>query len=74
MSLPKPNGRVETYLSYLSGNTDIELPVPIGREEQYLYYLCVNGFGGNINPEQIQQAVDNYLDKNPIEFKLFWEE
>lgn len=65
MNLPKPNGRVEQYLSYLNGNTNIKLPTPIGREEQYLYNLCVNGVG--VSDEQIGNAVNNYLTENPVE-------
>lgn len=43
------------------------IPDPVTREEQYLYYLCKNrGEGTEITPEQIQQAVDNYLDENPV--------
>ena len=65
--IPEPISRKEQYMSYLTGNTDYYPKDPITREEQYLYYLCVNGgIGGNVTPEQIQQAVDNYLTENPV--------
>lgn len=65
--VPDPVTRIDQYMSYLTGNTDYYPKDPITREEQYLYYLCVNGgVGGNVTPEQIQQAVDDYLSKNPV--------
>lgn len=66
---PKPVTRKEQYMSYLTGNTDWYPKDPITREEQYLFYLCENGGigGGTVTPEQIQQAVDNYLEENPVE-------
>lgn len=64
--IPDPITRKEQYYNYLSTGQGI-LPEPITREEEYLYYLCVNGIGGgSISPEQIQQAVDNYLSENPV--------
>lgn len=66
MSIPEPITRTEQYYAYMA-NKSTYLPEPITREEQYLYYLCVNGSGGgNITPEQIQAAVDAYLDENPV--------
>lgn len=66
--IPEPISRKEQYMSYLTGNTDYYPKDPITREEQYLYYLCVNGgIGGNVTPEQIQQAVDAYLEENPVQ-------
>lgn len=65
--VPKPITRKEQYMSYLTGNTDWYPEDPITREEQYLFYLCENGgIGGGVTPEQIQQAVDSYLEENPV--------
>lgn len=64
--LPDAETRKEKYYSYLATGEGY-IPEPITREEQYLYYLCMNGgTGGGVTPEQIQQAVDNYLDENPV--------
>lgn len=65
-NIPDPITRKEQYYSYMAGESSY-LPEPITREEQYLYYLCLNGSGGgSITPEQIQAAVDAYLDENPV--------
>lgn len=65
--LPDTVTRKEKYYQYLATGTGV-IPDPVTREEQYLYYLCKNGgTGGGVTPEQIQQAVDNYLEENPVE-------
>lgn len=65
--LPDAVTRKEKYYSYLATGTGV-ISDPVTREEQYLYYLCKNGgTGGEVTPEQIQQAVDNYLEENPVE-------
>ena len=65
--IPDPITRKEQYMSYLTGNTSYYPKDPITREEQYLFYLCeTGGIGGGVTPEQIQQAVDNYLEENPV--------
>lgn len=65
-NIPDPITRKEQYYSYMAGESSY-LPEPITREEQYLYYLCVNGgIGGTVTPEQIQAAVDQYLEENPV--------
>lgn len=65
-NVPDPITRTEMYYNYLTTWEGI-IPDPVTRQDQYLYYLCVNGgIGGNVTPEQIQQAVDNYLDENPV--------
>ena len=68
--IPNPITRKDQYLSYLTGNTDYYPTDPITREEKYLYYLCANGIGGGgggtVTPEQIQDAVDAYLEENPV--------
>ena len=68
--IPNPITRMDQYLSYLTGNTDYYPTDPITREEKYLFYLCVNGIGGGgggtVTPEQIQDAVDAYLEENPV--------
>lgn len=73
-NIPDPITRKEQYYSYMAGESSY-LPDPITREEKYLYYLCVNGSGGGesggtITPEQIQAAVDQYLEENPVSADL----
>lgn len=64
----KPITRVEQYISYLSGDTDSYPQDPITRIERYLYHLCESGgIGGGVTPEQIRQAVDAYLEENPVQ-------
>lgn len=63
----KPIMREEKYLAYLTGDYTGELPKPITRKEKYLYELCLKGMGGEISPEEIQKAVNDYLDKNPVQ-------
>lgn len=65
-NIPDPITRKEQYYSYMAGESSY-LPDPITREEKYLYYLCANGgIGGTVTPEQIQAAVDQYLEENPV--------
>lgn len=65
--LPDAVTRKEKYYQYLATGTGV-IPDPVTREEQYLYYLCKNGgTGGEVTPEQIQQAVDAYLEENPVQ-------
>lgn len=62
----KPVTREEKYLAYLTGDYTGELPKPITRKEKYLYELCLKGMGGEISPEEIKNAVNEYLKKNPV--------
>lgn len=62
----KPVTREEKYLAYLTGDYTGELPKPITRKEKYLYKLCLKGIGGEISPEEIKNAVNEYLEKNPV--------
>ena len=62
----KPITREEKYLAYLTGDYTGELPKPITRKEKYLYELCLKGMGGEISPEEIKAAVNEYLEKNPV--------
>ena len=65
--VPKPITRKDAYYAYLINGSG-ELPTPITREDNYLYFLCKTGFGGGAaTPEMIQNAVDNYLTRNPVE-------
>lgn len=68
-NVPKPITREDMYYDYLINGGDIDtLPEPITRREIYLNYLCQNGFGGGtVTPEQIQAAVDAYLEENPVQ-------
>lgn len=61
-----PITREEKYLAYLTGDYKADIPKPITRQERYLYELCLKGMGGEISPEEIQKAVNDYLDKNPV--------
>ena len=66
-NLPDPITRKEQYLSVMAENTAQYPEEPITREEMYLDYLCKNGTGGgSVTPEQIQAAVDQYLEENPV--------
>lgn len=62
----KPVTREEMYLAYLTGDYTGEIPKPITRKEKYLYELCLNGMGGEVSPEEIKSAVNEYLEKNPV--------
>lgn len=62
----KPVTREEKYLAYLTGDYTGELTKPITRKEKYLYELCLKGIGGEISPEEIKNAVNEYLEKNPV--------
>ena len=62
----KPVTREEKYLAYLTGDYTGELQKPITRTEKYLYELCLKGIGGDISPEEIKNAVNEYLEKNPV--------
>lgn len=62
----KPITREEKYLAYLTGDKTGNIPKPITREEKYLYELCLKGMGGEVSPEEIKSAVNEYLEKNPV--------
>lgn len=62
----KPVTREEMYLAYLTGDYTGEIPKPITRKEKYLYELCLKGIGGEVSPEEIKSAVNEYLEKNPV--------
>lgn len=62
----KPVTREEKYLAYLTGDYKGGLQKPITRTEKYLYELCLKGIGGDISPEEIKNAVNEYLEKNPV--------
>ena len=61
-----PITREEKYLAYLTGDYKGDIPKPITRRERYLYELCLKGMGGEISPEEIKNAVNEYLEKNPV--------
>ena len=62
----KPITREEKHLAYLTGDYTGEIPKPITRKEKYLYELCLKGMGGEVSPEEIKSAVNEYLEKNPV--------
>lgn len=59
-----PVTRREIYLSNAAGHGD-ELPEPITRKEIYLKEICERIAEG-VTPEQIQAAVDEYLNEHGI--------
>lgn len=61
-----PITREEKYLAYLTGDYKADVPKPITRQERYLYKLCLKGMGGEVSPEEIKNAVNEYLEKNPV--------
>lgn len=50
----------------MTGDYTGEILKPITRKEKYLYELCLKGIGGEISPEEIKAAVNEYLEKNPV--------
>lgn len=59
--------KTERYLAYLAGDADSYPDNPETKVERYLYYLCANGMsGGSVSPEDIQEAVNEYMKENPI--------
>lgn len=62
-----PITREEKYLAYLTGDYKADIPKPITRQERYLYELCLKGMGGEVSPEEIKSAVNEYLEKNPVQ-------
>ena len=61
-----PITREEKYLAYLTGDYKGDIPKPITRQERYLYELCLKWMGGEISPEEIKNAVNEYFEKNPV--------
>ena len=57
--------REEMYFSYLAGEAG-DIPKPITRREQYLYELCKKGITDGLPEEEIKNAVEAYLSKNPV--------
>lgn len=53
------------YFSYLAGEAG-DIPKPITRREQYLYELCKKGITDGLPEEEIKNAVEAYLSKNPV--------
>lgn len=62
----EPVTREEKYFAHLTGDYTGEISKPITRKEKYLYELCLKGMGGEISPEEIKNAVNEYLEKNPV--------
>lgn len=62
-----PITREEKYLAYLTGDYKADILKPITRQERYLYELCLKGMGGEVSPEEIKSAVNEYLEKNPVQ-------
>lgn len=62
--------RREIYLQTLSGSYTGYIPPPITREEHYLHYLCVNYGLGKITQEQVDEAVQKYLENNNVSLNI----
>lgn len=63
--LPTPISRVDSQLATLCGMDVGKLPEPIARGEYYLAYLCEHGISGDVNKEEIETIVKEYLEANP---------
>lgn len=62
----EPITRTEMYLAYAAGG-DNDLPTPVTREETFLNGVCARlDTIEKPTAEEIQTAVDNYLDENGI--------
>lgn len=71
MSFDPPKSRNEAILQNMLGANNV-LPPPKGRvEELLLQILQQGGTGGGVTPEQIEAAVEAYLDENPIGIEPF---
>ena len=64
--LTNPKSRAEMYLATLSGDYSGDLPTPQSRAEEYLQKIVQEGLGPGVSPEDVEQAVKNYLDDNGI--------
>ena len=64
-----PITRTDMFLASAAGQSNGDLPTPITREEEYLNDVCKR-FDNIDKPtdEQVQAAVDNYLNENGIVF------
>lgn len=60
-----PITRGEMFLAAAAGEYDGELPAPITRQEQYLKKIInqIDG-GGSVSPEQIDAAIESYLNSH----------
>lgn len=67
MSFDPPKSRNEAILQNMLGANNV-LPPPKGRiEELLLQILQQGGTGGGVTPEQIEAAVEAYLEEHPID-------
>lgn len=62
--------REEVYLQVLSGVREGPVPEPLTREEYYLCYLCENYGLGKITQEQVDEAVQKYLENNNVTLNI----
>lgn len=60
-----PITRDEMFMATAAGEYDGELPTPITRQEQYLKRIIdqIEG-GGSVSPEQIDAAIEAYLNSH----------
>ena len=57
----------EMLMAAAAGEYDVELPTPITRPEQYWVKIInrINsGGGGSVSPEQIDAAIESYLNSH----------
>lgn len=50
-----PITRAEIYAATITGDYSGDLPKPITRLEHYLYYMAVNGVGGGVTEEDLEE-------------------
>ena len=58
----KPITRIETYMAAAAGEYDGALPEPVTREDQYWQKVIRKIEDGNVTPEEIDAAIENYLN------------
>jgi hypothetical protein len=56
--------RSERFFAAAAGEYDGELPAPITRQEQYLKKIIEEIDGGSVSPEQIDAAIEAYLNSH----------
>lgn len=63
MSNLNPITRLELFLAAAVGEYSGELPAPITRQEQYLKKIIEEiDSGGSVSPEQIDAAIEDYIN------------
>lgn len=69
MSNLNPITRLELFLAAAVGEYSGELPAPITRQEQYLKKIIEEiDSGGSVSPEQIDAAIEDYINTHGSDF------